>query len=166
MEDSHKSTVFQLKDELASKEKMINGLKDQQKTLTTQYRLKVQDNGKLHAMVAKSAQEIDPYDDQHITRQFTALEWHIGHLVRKHFPATRTKTSWKEYDNVRKADDRDYFLQAHIATVLAQMIFSHDARLFGLDGKLKEHQADFESLLQEHKGKPYQNLCPNSCDES
>ena len=157
---SHKSEVVQLKSFLVSKENIIHGLKDQQKTWTRQNTQMAQDNRRLHAIVAESAQEIHPYDDQHITKQFTTLSGKIEHLVRKHFPATQSKTSWKEYDNIRDTDDRDYFLQAHIATALAQRFFSPYVRLFGLEKKIEQQQASFESLLEEYEGEINRNSTP------
>ena len=166
MAGSHESEVFRLKDVLAQKEKMIHGLEDQQITWTVQKAQITRDYRKLHAIIAESAQDIHPYDDQHITKHFTALQGKIDHLVRKHFPATRTKTSWKDYDNIRDTDDRDYFLQAHIATVLAQSFFSPYVRLFGFEREIEQQQANFESMMEEHKGKHKQTFYPDASEKS
>lgn len=113
----------------------------------------MQENRKLHAIIVQSRQESDPYDDQHFTTEFRALETKVEHLVKKHFPATQATIEWKAYDDVKASDDRDFFLQAYIAKEIARGFFSPDARLFGLDEKTEEYQAAFERLLQSCNGK-------------
>ena len=106
--------------------------------------LQVQENQKLHAIVLSSRLESDPYDDGHFATGFAALENKIEHLVKKHFSADRDRTGWIEYDSVKEADDRDFFLQAKIATATAQAFFSHEAKLFGLEERTEQPQAAFE----------------------
>lgn len=113
----------------------------------------MQENRKLHAIIVQGGQDSHPYDDQNFTAMFGELQVQIEHLVKTHFPASRGETGWKEYDTVRAQEDRDFFLQAHIATVIAQEFFSHDARLFDLDERTEEGQAAFEKKLQECNGK-------------
>lgn len=126
---------------------------DEQMALTAKYKQDLsrtlQENRELHVMIAKLVQESDPYDDSHFATNFAALENAIFHLVKMHFSVNGAITGWYEYDNVRKRDDRDFFVQAHIATVIAQALFSHKARLFGLDERTERHLAAFEELLQD-----------------
>lgn len=123
---------------------------DQQKALTAKYQ---QENQQLHAIIVNHCrQESDPWDDGDIATKFAALESEIFQQVKRHFPAKHGLTGWSEYDNVGKLDDRNFFLQAHVATATAQAFFSHDARLFGLDEETYRHLAAFEKLLEDSHG--------------
>lgn len=143
---------------------------DRQKALTAKYKqdlsLTVQENRKLHAIIIKSVQESDPYDDSHFSTNFAALEDKIFHLVKKHFSANGAITGWYEYDSVKESDDRDFFLQAHIATATAQALFSHEERLFGLDERTDRHLAAFETLLQDSHSEHRRQLYPESLTRS
>ena len=154
--DKSISKLTELKNEMRLKDQTIQEQSNQQKDLIAQHKQelarKVQEKQMLHAKIIENGREEDPYDDQHITTKFTALETEIEHLVKKHFSATRDQAGWKDYDNVRQPDDRDFFLQAHIATVLAEEIFIHSGRLFGLDERIEKYQASFEKLLQDSQG--------------
>lgn len=138
---------------------------DQQKDLVAKYKHEynrtILKNQELHAMIVEqSRQETDPNDDSHFATNFAALESKIFNSVKKHFSANGAITGWYEYDSVQQPDDRDFFLQAHIATATAQALFSHEARLFGLDEKTERHLAAFEKLLQDSHGEHGQGLYP------
>ena len=130
--DNSKKTIARLQQDLSSKNQTL---------------------GKMHAFVVESGQQTDPYDDRYFTEKFKTLRNDIQHLVKKYFPATLDRSSWKEYDNVSKDDDRDFFLQAKFATVLAQTLLSHDRPIFGLGGAEERNLAAFEQLLQGNQGK-------------
>ena len=151
------SELSQIQNERNLNIQTIQSQKDKEKALIMQHKQELsraaQENRDLHAAIIESGQESDPFDDQQLAAKFRALEGKLHHLVKRHFPATRKTTGWKEYDNIRAQDDRELFLQAHIATVIAQEFFGHDARLFGLDEATEKSHAAFEKLLLEKNGK-------------
>lgn len=120
---------------------------------------KTQDLRKLHAIIAESRPESDPFDDHYFTTGFGTLAADIQSLVKRHFQTTRSNTRWRDFEHVKEPDDRDYFLQAHIATQIARGFFSHDARVFDLDSKLESHLAEFEDLLHQRQGEHRQVSC-------
>lgn len=111
---------------------------------------KTQDLRKLHTMIAQSRPESDPFDDQHFATEFGKLAAGIQSVVKKHVQTTLSSTRWKEFERVREPDDRDYFLQAYIATEIARNFLDRDARVFDLDPKPEADLADFEDLLHQY----------------
>lgn len=166
----NQSRIHQLEIERETKNRTIQRQREKERALIARHKedlnQKLQENQKLHAIIAQSGQASDPSDDRYFTDRFKALQEQIEHLVKKHFPATQGETSWKEYDTVGTQDDRDFFLQAHIANVIAQEFFSHDARLFGLDEKTEECQAAFEKKLLGYNGKHGQKPNPDPSTEN
>ena len=152
-----KKTMAKLENELRSKGEKIQELNTHQETLVAQHKQELNrqmlENRKLHASILESGQQEDPYDDQHFTLKFSSLRTDIQHLVKKHFSPDGGKSTWREYDNLRELDDRDFFLQAYVANRIAEKFFGSDARIFGLEDTTNEHQASFEKLLQDSEGK-------------
>lgn len=144
--------IHRLEKELAEKGQLISG----QKLMIAQYEhemtRKTQDLRRLHTMIAESRPESDPFDDNHFTTGFAELATAIQSVVKRHFQTTRSNTRWRDFEHVRETDDRDFFLQAHIATQLAHAFFSRNARLFDLDPKSEADLADFEDLLHQSQG--------------
>ena len=149
---SNKRSIHQLENELAEKVQLISN----QEITIAQYKQeltrKTQDLRKLHAMIARSRPESDPFDDQVFTTGFGTLAADIQSLVKRQFQTPRSNTIWNDFEQVREPDDRDYFLQAYIATEIAWGFFSHHARVFDLDSKLESDLADFEDLLHDSQG--------------
>ena len=108
---------------------------------------------KMGAIIARSRTEDDPFDDQYFVAQFGALGAKIESLVKRHFERTLKTTKWKNFDAVREPDDRDYFLQAYIATQIAREFFAPGAGIFGFDAALERVQAHFEGQLHDARGK-------------
>jgi len=153
LDGKNKLTIHELETELASK---VEQLRKKEMTIAQHKQestLKTQDLAKLHAILARSRQESDPFDDQHFIAGFGTLGANIQSLVKRHFQATRSSTRWKDFESVREPDDRDYFLQAQIATQISQAFFSHNARFFNLDTQSEANQANFEDLLYQYQGK-------------
>lgn len=88
--------------------------------------------------------------------KFTDLEGAIQHLVTRYFNADdlESQNVWPEYKQSRQLEDRDLWLQAHIATEIARSIISDQAEpCFGLPEEYKEDLCRLERFLNEMDGK-------------
>ena len=154
-------TIHELEHELAEKVQLLSSQeitiaqheqelaqKTQELTQTTQeLTQKTQDLQNLQTIIDQSRPESDPFDDEFFTMSFEFLAREIQDVVKKHFQKPQSNYKWKEFEDVKGPDDRDYFLQAYIATQIARAFFSPDARVFDLDPKSEADLAKFEDLL-------------------
>lgn len=87
---------------------------------------------------------------------FADLEGAIQHLVTKYFNADDlgSQKVWPEYRRLRQLEDRDLWLQAHVATEIARSIISDQAEpCFGLPKGYEEGLCRIERFLDEMDGK-------------
>lgn len=110
-------------------------------------------NKKLEERHQKSVTKEDPYNEQQIRAKFRALQYAIEDLVKKHFSATEDNTGWASYDNIVELDERNFFLQSHIATKLADEYFKDDAPFFSYNADMDDKLAAFEDFLVDRRGK-------------
>lgn len=98
----------------------------------------------------------DKYDDDTVRVMFRDLEGAIQHLVTRHFNADvlESQNVWPEYKQLRQLEDRDSWLQAHIAREIARSIISDQAEpCFGLPETYEEDMCRLEQFLDEMDGK-------------
>ena len=107
----------------------------------------------LQAIMENFVPKGDPYDDEQIKAKFRELQYAIKDVVNQNFRATKEKIGWASYDKIAEPDERNLFLQAHIATILAHEYFGDDAQFFSYDSKMDYKLADFENFLVDRGGK-------------
>ena len=114
-------------------------------------------NKKLQATISKSVLKKDAYNDEQIKAKFRALQYAIEDLVRKYFSNPKESPGWTSYNDIEALDDRDLFLQAHIAAKLADEYFGDDSQFFSYNANMDDKLAAFEKYLVERRGKLSQN---------
>ena len=115
-------------------------------------------NKELQATISKSAPKEDAYNDQQIKAKFRALQHAIEDLAKKRFRSKKERTGWSSYDKIEELDERNFFLQAHIAIILAEEYFGDDAQFFSYDSKMDDKLASFEQFLVDRRGELSQKL--------
>ena len=110
----------------------------------------------LPATIARAKAEEDPYNDQEIRAQFRALQYAIKVIVEEDFSTKREITGWALYDKIAELDDRDLFLQAYVAAILAADYFEDDALFFSYDAKMDNKLGGFDKLQVDRGSKPTQ----------
>ena len=113
-------------------------------------------NKELPATIARAKAEEDPYNDQDIRAQFRALQYAIKVIVEEDFSTKREITGWALYDKIAELDDRDLFLQAYVAAILAADYFGDDALFFSYDAKMDNKLGGFDKLQVDRGSKPTQ----------
>ena len=114
-------------------------------------------NKKLQATISKSVPKENAYNDEQIKAKFRALQYAIENLVRKYFSNPKESPGWTPYNDIEAVDDRNLFLQAHIAAKLADEYFVDDAQFFSYNANMDDKLAAFEKYLVERRGKLSQN---------
>lgn len=97
----------------------------------------------------------DKHSDHDIRSMFDDLEAEIQYVVKHSFDACllQSQTVWPEYGSLRGLDDRDFWLQARIASHLADSVLSSNAAsTFSLPEEFDDVQGRLEEMLKDSGG--------------
>lgn len=124
------------------------------KKFETAFKKQQQELHELNSIIAQSRPKGDPFDDHTIRTKFGELESAIRRLVRRHFRDPQTTTGWTEYDEVIAADDKEFFLQAEIASYVADCYFGDNApKRFGFGKEVDKALAQIEIMMESSDSK-------------
>ena len=153
MAQSQEARLQQYERDLAKSNDLLYARDIQIQQLVEDLEQKKAENKILYTILASNRSEDDPLDDNYFTTAIGQLQADILAIVKRHFQHPK-RTRWSAFEAIRAADDRDFFLQSHIATSIECVFFIHEARVFSLDAKLEADQANFEAQLEAAQGKP------------